>query len=588
MARRDGYFIVVLFALTLAAYANSFHAPFILDDIHTIVRNFGLRDLSDLVAVFTYDYAGRPFLFLTFALNFAVGELNPFGYHIVNFALHFSTSILVYLVLIDIFKRADVKGAGYAAFGALLFALHPLNVETVTYLSSRSSGLCTFLYLLSFYLAAKSGDKKWYRYPIATVAFILALFTKELAVTLPFLLTLFIFQFEGWQGLAKKKSLLAIFWMMLPLFFLYRALAIGHPIEAPDVEAVTRPSVITYFFTQLDVVGTRYLPRLFLPVNLLFDAGILFKKSFFDPRVFGGAILLFGLFGYAIKSFRTNRPLSFGILWFFITLSITSSFIPILDPYVEHRLYIALPGFCLALAAAAERFFTKFPSALKSAPVAAGVVVIIFGSLTFARNHIFRSPRMVWEDTISKSWGKSRVYVGLAYDYIKTGEFQKAEEVLRFGRKAFEDRVDIQLALCWTLGAQGKFAAMEQALSQIMPAKRREWADYYHFKGLIEGQKGDARSAMEFLKKALEYNPSHVDATANIAILLLRSGKSDEAVNWLREAILKNPYEADYHFNLGNILLDSDKAEAMSEYQTALKLDPFHHRAKKALQAIVD
>ena len=588
MVRQDGYFIVLLFALTLAAYANSFHAPFILDDIHTIVRNFGLRDLSDLVAVFTYDYAGRPFLFLTFALNFAAGELNPFGYHVVNFALHFGSSILVYLVLLDILKRAGVESAKYAAFGSLIFALHPLNVETVTYLSSRSSGLCAFLYLLSFHVAVKGGIKAVYRYPLAVAAFVLALFTKELAVTLPFVLTLFIFQFEGKLGLINHKRILSLFWMMLPLFFLYRAVAIGHPIEAPDVEAITRPHWLTYFFTQLDVVGTRYIPRLFFPANLLFDAGILFKKSFFDSRVLGGGLLLLGILGYGVKNFRKEPALSFGILWFFITLSITSSFIPILDPYVEHRLYIALPGFCLALSAVAQKFFTRFPGSQKGAAAVAGVVIIIFGSLTYARNGLFQSPRLVWEDTISKSWGKSRVYVGLAYDYIKTGEFQKAEDVLRFGRAAFKDRVDIQLALCWTLGAQGKFDSMERALSRVKPEKRSEWADYYNFKGLIEGQKGNAQPAMALLKKSLEYNPSHVDATANIAVLLKRTGKTAEAVKWLREAVKENPYEADYHFNLGNMLLDSDKIGALLEYKLALELDPSHRRAKKALQALAD
>lgn len=588
MARRDGYFIVLLFALTLAAYANSFHAPFILDDIHTIVRNFGLRDLSDLVSVFTYDYAGRPFLFLTFALNFAVGELNPFGYHAVNFALHFGSSILVYFIIQDLFKRAGVISAGYAAFGSLLFALHPLNVETVTYLSSRSSGLCTFLYLLSFHIAVKSGHKRWYHYTLAIAAFILALFTKELAVTLPLILTLFIFQFEGMPGLAKNRRLLVFFWMILPLFFLYRTVALGNPIEAPDLEPINRPHLMTYFLTQLDVVGTRYLPRLFFPVNLLFDAGVLFKKSIFDPRVLTGGFVLGALFAYAVKSFRSNPPLSFGILWFFITLSVTSSFIPILDPYVEHRLYIALPGFCLAISAVAQKIIARYPGALKGAVTAAAVVIVIFGSLTYARNRLFQSPRLVWEDTISKSWGKSRVYVGLAYDYVKTGEFQKAEDVLRFGRRAFKDRVDIQLALCWTLGAQGKFDSMEQALSHIKPVKRTEWADYYNFKGLIEGQKGNAQTAMELLKKSLEYYPSHVDATANIAVLLKSSGKTDEAIKWLRDAIEKYPYEADYHFNLGNMLLDSDKIGALLEYKRTLELDPSHRRAKKSLQALAD
>ena len=588
MTSRSGYFIVVLTAAALAAYANSFHAPFLLDDIHTIVRNFGLRDLSDLKAVFTYDYAGRPFLYLTFALNFAAGDLNPFGYHVVNVALHIGVSFMVYLFILELLGREGIENRLYAALGSLVFALHPLNVETVTYLSSRSSGLCVFFYLLSFLLAVRGGRNKGSRLPLSIAAFILALMTKELAVTLPAVLTLFIYQFEGSAGLKRESRMLALFWLVIPFYFLYRLMAIGHFLEEPSVELVNRAGPVSYFLTQLDVVGLRYIPRLFVPVNLQFDAGVLVKRTLFDPAVIGGGLLLAALFGWAVINFRKRRPLSFALLWFFITLSITSSFLPILDAYVEHRLYIAMPGFCLAVSYLAYTLTEKFPGSVKAVAAFFVAILMVFGALTFARNELFKSPRLVWEDTINKSWGKSRVYVALAYDYIKTAEYGKAEEVLRFGQKAFKDRVDMQLALCWVLGAQGKFDRMEEALLKIEPKKPREWADYYNFKGLIEGRKRNIEAAAAYLTKSLELAPSHVDATANMAVLLNISGKKAEALEWLNEAIRKNPYEADFHYQLGTMMLASDRVRAMVEYQKTLELDPFHVRAKKALQALAD
>lgn len=587
MTSRSGYFIVLLITATLAAYANSFHAPFLLDDIHTIERNFGLRDLSDLKAVFTYDYAGRPFLFLTFALNFAVGDLNPFGYHVVNVALHIGVSFIVYLFILELLGREGIENRLYAALGSLVFALHPLNVETVTYLSSRSSGLCVFFYLLSFLLAVRGGRKAAYL-PLSIAAFVLALMTKELAVTLPAILTLFIYQFDGFNGLKRQSRMLALFWLVIPFYFLYRLMAIGHFLEEPTEALVDRAGPVAYFLTQLDVVGLRYIPRLFVPVNLQFDAGVWVKNTLFDPAVIVGGLLLTALFAWAIINFRKRRLLSFALLWFFITLSITSSFLPILDSYVEHRLYIAMPGFCLIVSYFAYTLTEKFPGSVKAVAAFFVATLMVFGSLTFARNELFKSPRLVWEDTINKSWGKSRVYVALAYDYIKTAEYGKAEEVLRFGRTAFKDRVDMQLALCWVLGAQGKFDRMEEALLKIEPQKTGEWADYYNFKGLIEGQKGNSEEAAAYLTKSLELAPSHVDATANMAVLLNISGKKAEALEWLNEAIRKNPYEADFHYQLGTMLLASDRARAMMEYQKTLELDRYHLRAKKALQALAD
>lgn len=581
--KNSGWFFVILFTATLAVYWNSFHVRFLLDDTHTIVTNWGLRNISDLTSVFTSNNPGRPFLFLTLALNFAIGGLNPLGYHIVNFALHVATAWLLFLIIADILRREGVSECKlFGAIGALLFALHPLNVETVTYISSRSSGMATFLYLLSFWFAVSSGMRFNARLASALAAFILALFTKEFAVTLPLLLVVFIAQFKGNKELRKSAPALATFWLISPFYFLYRIFALGHPMETKSI-AMEKVGGLTYFITQLEVVWLKYVPRLFVPIKQVFDGDNDFKTSFLDAGVMAGAVLLLLAVYYALANFRGKRVFSFSLIWFLLTLSVTSSFYPILDAYVEHRLYIAMPAFCLAVSYAGCLLYTGKAGMRKIVIAMFALVLVIFGSLTYARNNLFGEPLLLWEDTIQKARAKPRIYAGLAYEHLRNGDYDKAEDAIMFGTTAFPDEIDLQLAHCWILGAQKKYGRMEKALAKIKPVYPSHRADYYNYKGLLEGQKGNFDSAMGYFRQSLKLKPGHVDAKANMAVLLNASGRPKKAINLLLDAIKENPYVADFHFQLANLYLAKKPASALREYRRTLEMDPFHAGAKKAL-----
>ncbi|HJZ11252.1 MAG TPA: hypothetical protein VJ521_03835, partial [Acidobacteriota bacterium] len=132
----------VIGLLTLIAYSNSFSVPFQFDDLRLIRFNFSLRDLADWKNALLSERF-RPLLAATFALNYQIGQSNPFAYHVVNFCIHLANVLLLFRLL------SRHASYGVAAISAVIIAVHPLNVESVTYISSRSILLCSFFYLLA-------------------------------------------------------------------------------------------------------------------------------------------------------------------------------------------------------------------------------------------------------------------------------------------------------------------------------------------------------------------------------------------------------------------------------------------------------
>ncbi len=579
MVWKNWYLYFALFVVVVAAYMNSFNAPFIFDDEHTIVTNGGIRDITNLKAVlFNSENAGRPLLFVTFALNYAVGELKPFGYHVVNFILHFGTSCLVFLLLAEILGREGVADRLWPAFGAALFALHPMGVEAVTYIASRSDGLSTFLYLLAFYMLIRGGLRFGWRFALAMAAFVLALLTKETAITLPALAVVFALAYGG--GIRRENAWpLAMLWAVLPLYFLFRSFALGYALEKYVAKDV---SVHDYFLSQLVVVPFQYIPRLFVPIYQILDADQTVVDASLIPSVLAGGAMALALLVFAFLRFRVSRPYSFSILWFFGALSVTSSFYPIFDAYAERRLYLALPAFCLAVVYSLHLLEKRLACPRKKIVAVAVAVLAVFGGLTWERNRLFAHPVLIMEDNISKTFTNPRMHVAVFHEYLRAGQGDKAEETILFAVKAFPESAFVRLDYCWLLGSKGEFEKLERELVGIKPIRPNEFAWYYDFKGVIAGQKGDFDAAMGYFRKAIAADPKH--GRGNIVVLLKMMGRDKDAQEYARRTLKEFPLDADMHFQLGLLLSKDDAGAAMEEFRTALRLSPGHSGALKMVE----
>jgi hypothetical protein len=351
----------------------------------------------------------------------------------------------VYLLVIISFKTPFLSGAPVskysktiAALSALLFICHPVQTESVTYIYQRVTSLSTLFYLLSVVayikwrllnLELESTRKKslfarpLFLYLASIIAAVSAMKTKEIAFTLPVMIALYEFTFFGGRIRRRLMYLFPLFLTMLiiPLTLLDIDKPAGELIGAVSetMRDHTSMSRGDYFFTQFSVVIT-YIRLIFLPVNQNLDYDYPIYHSFFDTTVLFSFSVLFLIFAFAIYLFHRSkhtdkslRLISFGILWFFVALSVESSIIPIPHVIFEHRLYLSSVGVFIAIITlifiGVLRLKDRWRHADNAAAATIFVIVIILTGATYARNEVWKSGISLWQDVINKSPKKARV-----------------------------------------------------------------------------------------------------------------------------------------------------------------------------------
>jgi len=350
----------VISVLALIIYSNSFTAPFTLDDFSSIEDNYAIRNPFDLKAIWNF-YSNRFVLYYTISWNYFIHNTYLEGYHIVNLAIHILNGYVYYLILIKLLglEHFENKPQGkykkvISLLCALIFIAHPFQTNAVTYIIQRTASLASLFYMaaLLFYIKMRSENKT--RYIIHVFLFtILAMFTKENTITIPFMIALIEFMFfmdkKGWL---KRIAILMPIFATIPIIPGTNLLLKGYSQSDPNVifKASTTMNRMHYFYTQMNVITT-YIRQLIIPDNQCFDYSNDFpiSETIWQNNAYISFIILaiIGLIG--LISFNKNKLLSLGILWFFIGLSVESSFISIKDVYFEHRLYFPIGGFILAI-----------------------------------------------------------------------------------------------------------------------------------------------------------------------------------------------------------------------------------------------
>ena len=384
--KRSGLTILLAFLLGSVLYANTFEAGFYFDSLKGIQDNIHIRSPLNLRSLWQH-YPIRFFTYLSFALNYHFGKLEVFGYHVVNVTIHVLNGFLVWGLAYLTLKTPAMAGAGglarhkewIALASALLFVAHPIQTQAVTYIVQRYTSLATLFYLLSLvmYLQARllnqrretSGPRRvpsGLCYLVALLSAVLAMITKEISFTLPVILVLYELLFWGsflrksravdWKRLAGLVPFLGTL-AIIPWALLREAdkspgdMIGGLGALSQETEAISRGD---YLLTQFRVLVT-YLRLLFLPVNQNLDYDYPISRSFDFPVVFSLLLLslILGMAVYLLSLSRQPgrsglRVLAFGVFWFFITLSVESSVIPIRDVIYEHRLYLPSVGVVLS------------------------------------------------------------------------------------------------------------------------------------------------------------------------------------------------------------------------------------------------
>ncbi|KAF0218422.1 MAG: hypothetical protein FD174_2883 [Geobacteraceae bacterium] len=591
-------FLIVI--LGLSAYSNTFHVPFVFDDQTSIIDNPVIRDLANFFSSGTgYGYNPRRFVgYLTIALNYRLGGVDVTGYHAFNLTVHIITALLVYYLCLLTFRTPSLLGSSLsggarqvALLSGLLFVVHPVQTEAVTYIIQRLSSLAAMFYLLSlvFYVRARlfheSGNgrvhgKTVLSYSLSLISAVLAMKTKEIAFTLPIIIALHEFFF--FRGGIRKRLLFLLPIALTIAIIPFTMVSAGKPIGkllADAGDAARGGADISrgdYLITQVSVITT-YVRLLFLPINQNLDYDYPLSHSLLNPRVFVSFLFLFLIASLAIYLFRRSRiphpasrfPLpnprfpvpsprspipdpalrlvSFGICWFFITLSVESSVIPLADVIFEHRLYLPSAGALIAAATAAAFAARKFGA--KAVGIVSTAVVLAFSAGTWKRNLAWGDPLTLWGDVVAKSPGKARPRYNLGTALNQQGFVDEAIDQFQIALRLDPANADVRHNLGVAYVAKG---LMDEAIKEyraaigLNPASAQahnSLGGAYVGKGLID-------EAIEEYGIALRLDPSYADAHNNLGAANGVKGKIDEAVAHLEAAVRLRPDNADFHNNL--------------------------------------
>lgn len=422
--------LVVLVGAAVLAYTNAFYGDFQFDDYNVIVGNPSVHSLSDWIA----DLRGlRPLLKFSYTLNWTSG-LALFGFHLVNIALHAANGVMVYLLLRRFRGNSGREPQPYetpAFFAALLFALHPVQTEAVTYISGRSMSLMAFFYLASMLAYARgreSGAKAWL-YVVSPVLFVLALLTKETAVTLP--VALLLWEAAGRSRRESVRSILraqAAHWGVLFSSLVSLALHPGYARFLSSNFGIR--SMAENLLAQIE--GLSYLLfQIVWPVRLNIDP-MFPDASGWTWGLAGEALVLGSLLAVGIVSLRRRPWLGFGILWFFLHLLPTNSIVPRLDVANERHLYIAGMGLFFAVAVQLLEWSRRLAADRPArAGTGAAAVLIVLGVLTVSRNHDYRNEIALWESSVRADPHNARAFNNLGHAYALAGESEKAGSAYR-------------------------------------------------------------------------------------------------------------------------------------------------------------
>jgi protein O-mannosyl-transferase len=443
---------VILCVAILLAFWNSLPSPFLFDDIESIPENPSIRNLGDLGAVLSppnqSTVAGRPILNFSLALNYALDGLRVHGYHLFNIGFHILSALILFgivrrtLELPSLAARLGRASVPLAFATSLLWALHPIQTGSVTYIIQRAESLMGLFYLLTFYCVIRAAEGRqtlrWILGAIAACA--LGMGTKEAMVTAPLVILLYdrIFLSDSWRSTVRRRGLLyaglAATWIILAVTMASassRGGTVGFGLSTTWWQ---------YARTQFGVI-LHYLRLVIWPAPLVLDYGwpIATKAS----QILLPAIPVLGLLGLSLWALRRHAATGFLGLAFFLILAPTSSIVPIRDAAFEHRMYLPLAAVMTFVVVGVFSLLTRrrsgqapdepeatippwVVSGVTRVLIAALAVAVPFGALTAARNKDYRSEVSIWQDTVKKRPTHWRAYDVLGIAQARQNDFQGA------------------------------------------------------------------------------------------------------------------------------------------------------------------
>lgn len=530
---------LVAFILLLIAYSGHFNNPFEFDDSHTIEENVWIRDLSNIPKFFSdatttstlpANQAWRPGLTTLNAIDYSISGKEvpePFVFHVHIFIGFVLLGILLFFFLLHIFEKANpgsIFNHWLALFGMAFFWLHTANAETLNYIISRSDTASTFWIILAFVTYFYS--EKARRYFIYLIPVIIGFFIKEPALMVAPLL----FVYEWLFGKLNRKTIFS-----LAIVFLTAAILFGISRKlTPEMWTGGGTDRLSYLQTQPFVI-VHYFLNFILPVNLAVDTDWTPIKEHFDDRMITGLLFIFAMLllaWYCSKKQKT-KPVTFGILWFFITLAPTSSIFPFAEVLNDHRVFLPYIGLVMAVASGAGILLEKMAARISNGKSASQAPLYLFGAIAFLflsahtygtrqRCKVWSSGYTLWQDNAEKCPKNGRGLMNFGIELMAKGReaigagdkekanywFHQTDSVLTLAKAAWPDYSYIYV----NLGALREWQGMpKDAEANYLHAieLRSDNPECYYFYADFLVRNGRVADALPHINKGLELSPAH-------------------------------------------------------------------------------
>jgi len=558
------FFLIVL--ITFGIYSNSLNNEFIdyWDDHIYVTGNELVKSLSfnniKLIfsTIFWTDY--YPVSLLTYAIDYHFWELNPLGYHITNVFLHSINAFLIFLIIITL-----VKSTIAAYITSTIFIIHPVNVETVVWISERKNLLSFLFLLIAFYLYIRSHkEKQTFFYIASIIAYIFALLSKSMVLMFPLILLLYDFCFT--RKILKLKIIDKI-----PFFFLSIIFAAITIIAFKGSAAfISHNEDLYYRIVGMLRIFATYIGKVSIPLNLNNFYVNYISLSVFDLEVLVAILVLLLITYFSYKSYKKDKVIFFCVLWFFLNLIPVSNIIPISPWMADRYLYYPSLGFSFFIAllylkgSQINLSKSKFRLNNLKIPVLVllSMLIIVFSYLTLQRIKVWENSTTLWQDCVKKDSRNSLAHAYLGGVYMKDGFNNKAAEEFIKALKINPKRAN---ALANFACLEMKKGLLDNAYEKINLALSYDDKDYEVHKALgiyymLKGRQSDA--ILEFNRSLMLKPESLKDFLFlynNLGIAFFNEGKIPESIESLNKALIFFPGNKEVKLNLQKIKLSLSK-----------------------------
>jgi Flp pilus assembly protein TadD len=600
----------ILAAGAIAVYGRTFSVPLLFDDTPAIVNNPSIQHWSTaLWSKTTSTASGRPILNLSLAINYAISGTAVGSYHAMNLAIHFLAGLTLFgIVRRTLAPRAGAAAALIAFSAALLWTLHPLQTESVTYIVQRAESLMGLFYLLTLYcfirgaggepgglncrsllagdqrhersgIACKqapttenrTSSRQWRWFALSVAACLLGMATKEVMVSAPLIVLLYDRTFvagsfrEAWRRRRRLHLALAATWV--PLI----ALVAGTGWDRGGTSGLdVGVAPWTYWLTQFQAV-TRYLWLSVWPHPLVFEFGPVRVDRWGD--VILGALVVVPLAAAVLLALRRWPAWGFAGAWFFLILAPTSVMPGKFQMIVEHRMYLPLAA-VMALVAIGIHAAVRRRSWIVFAALALGL-----GALAARRNEDYQTATALWRDTVAKRPDNERARYNLGAVLAQMPGRQadaivEYEQAVRLQPDYAEAHNNLGIVLAQMPGRLADAVVHYEAALRLKPDSARAHNNLANALAQMPGRLADAIAEYE---QALRLQPDYSEAHSNLgAVLAQMPGRLADAAVHYQAAVRLQPDSARAHNNLGAVLaqMPGRLADAVVHYEAALRLKP--------------